>query len=208
MIKTPNNRPVLEHFYVFEGLDGAGTTTQAQLLVQTIHRDGHVVDLDREPTDGPVGLHIRDILGHRGHADHHSLALLFAADRRSHMYDPDRGVVARHQNGVRIVCDRYLPSSLAYQGVTCGLEQVIRFNGELPVPQRLFFLDVPVSVCLDRLEGRNERELFERETFLVETLSAYEAALEHMVAQGSTVYRIDGTQTVEEVHREVCRYLD
>lgn len=199
--------PVLDRFYVFEGLDGAGTTTQAELLVSYLKSVGHRVDFDREPTDGPVGVHIRDILAGRANADHHSLALLFAADRRSHMFDEEHGVVARHKEQVRVVCDRFLPSSLAYQGVTCGIQQVLSFNGDLPVPRHLFFLDVPVSVCLSRLSTRSEREIFEQEAFLIETLEAYEHALNHMATRGSSIHRIDGTQSVEEVHAEVCRCL-
>ncbi|MFP4508967.1 MAG: dTMP kinase [Spirochaetaceae bacterium] len=207
MAAEDNVSRVLDRFYVFEGLDGAGTTTQSEMLVSYLKGMRHRVDFDREPTDGPVGVHIRDILAGRSHADHHALALLFAADRRSHMFDPEQGVLARHDADVHVVCDRFLPSSLAYQGVTCGIQQVLSFNGELPVPRHLFFLDVPVSVCLSRLSMRSEREIFEQEAFLLDTLAAYEHALNHMAAHGSSIYRIDGTQSVEEVHAEVCRCI-
>ncbi len=204
MVSDSSTNTVLAHFYVFEGLDGAGTTTQAERLVSFLRERVDRVDLDREPTPGVIGTHVRDILAGRRAADHHSLALLFAADRREHMFDPESGVLARHEQGTHIVCDRYLPSSLAYQGVTCGFDRVVSFNGDIPVPLHLFFLEVPVSVCLSRLAGRSEREIFEHEAFLQKTLTAYDAALEHMATLGTTVHRLDGTRSVEEVHDDVC----
>lgn len=101
-------------FVTFEGGDGAGKTTQASLLEQWLHTRGRAVVRTREPGGTDVGLRIRDIvLHHRGHIDARAEALLYAADRAHHIATHVRPAVAR---GDVVIQDRYLDSSVAYQG--------------------------------------------------------------------------------------------
>src|SRR5262245_55399277 len=106
-------------FIVFEGLDGAGTTTQAHRLVDSLNALGHESHFTREPSDGPIGTQIRQALagrlglpgGQRLTPD--TLALLFAADRVDHLASE---IVPLCERGVTVVCDRFMLSSVAYQG--------------------------------------------------------------------------------------------
>lgn len=101
-------------FVTFEGGDGAGKTTQASLLEQWLHTRGRAVVRTREPGGTDVGLRIRDIVLHyRGHIDARAEALLYAADRAHHIATHVRPAVAR---GDIVIQDRYLDSSVAYQG--------------------------------------------------------------------------------------------
>ncbi|MFJ4038380.1 dTMP kinase [Microbacterium sp. NPDC090007] len=101
-------------FVTFEGGDGAGKTTQATLLEQWIGESGGSVVRTREPGGTDVGLRIRDIvLHHRGHIDPRAEALLYAADRAHHIDTVVRPAIAR---GDVVIQDRYLDSSVAYQG--------------------------------------------------------------------------------------------
>lgn len=101
-------------FVTFEGGDGAGKTTQATLLEQWLRTRGRDVVRTREPGGTEVGLRIREIvLHHRGHIDPRAEALLYAADRAHHIATHVRPAVAR---GDVVIQDRYLDSSVAYQG--------------------------------------------------------------------------------------------
>lgn len=101
-------------FVTFEGGDGAGKTTQASLLERWLAEQGRRVVRTREPGGTEVGVRIRDIvLHHRGHIDARAEALLYAADRAHHIATHVRPAVAR---GDVVIQDRYLDSSVAYQG--------------------------------------------------------------------------------------------
>src|SRR5713101_5144548 len=95
-------------FIVLEGIDGAGTTTQAQLLSAELRRDGHLVLTTREPSDGPVGTLIRQALTGRlslperaGPLSDETLALLFAADRLDHL---QAQILPALQRGEVVIC--------------------------------------------------------------------------------------------------------
>src|SRR3990172_733300 len=113
-------------FLVLEGLDGAGTTTQAQRPPAGMREHGRKVHLTAEPSGGPVGVMVRQVLtrriagvpGARGTAefDAAALALLFAADRLDHVAVE---IAPRLAAGVDVVSDRFTLSSLAYQSLTC-----------------------------------------------------------------------------------------
>ncbi|KQT72280.1 thymidylate kinase [Microbacterium sp. Leaf436] len=101
-------------FVTFEGGDGAGKTTQASLLEQWVRSDGRDVVRTREPGGTEVGVRIRDIvLHHRGHINARAEALLYAADRAHHVETVVQPAIAR---GDVVIQDRYLDSSVAYQG--------------------------------------------------------------------------------------------
>lgn len=101
-------------FVTFEGGDGVGKTTQAALLEQWLREQGRRVVRTREPGGTPLGRHIRDIvLHHRGPIDARAEALLYAADRAHHVATVVRPALAR---GDVVIQDRYLDSSVAYQG--------------------------------------------------------------------------------------------
>lgn len=139
---------------VFEGPDGAGKSTQTRLLAESLERDGFDVLVTREPGGTPLGEQFRALLLDYG--DHEVFAeteaLLYAADRAQHVREVLRPALER---GVVVVCDRYLDSSLAYQGGGRGLAiedlamvQRLATGGLLPDLRLL--LDLPVAVGLER----------------------------------------------------------
>lgn len=103
-------------FIVFEGGDGAGKSTQAALLVQVLRQNGHTVLHTREPGGTPIGEKLRSlVLDHgQGTVDARTEALMYAAARAAHVEQVIRPALAA---GTMVICDRYVDSSLAYQGI-------------------------------------------------------------------------------------------
>lgn len=155
-----------DRFIVLEGLDGAGTTTQARMLADALRKEGRSVWLTAEPTDGPIGREIRSILRSGDAPSPEAMTFLFAADRAEHLYG--KGGIKEHLDaGDIVICDRYLHSSLAYQNVgrNDGLPEHV--NARFPLPRQAFLLSVPVRECMRRIGARGEKpELYEKGQFL------------------------------------------
>jgi dTMP kinase len=138
-------------FVTFEGGDGVGKSTQAALLEEWLRAQGRRVLRTREPGGTDVGQRVREIvLHHRGHIDARAEALLYAADRAHHVATVVRPAIAR---GDVVIQDRYLDSSVAYQGAGRVLDpQQVRdlslwaVDGLLP--------DVTVLLDLDEASAR------------------------------------------------------
>jgi dTMP kinase len=150
-------------FVTFEGLDGSGKTTQAELLRARLEADGEEVVSTREPGGTALGEHIRQLVLHGGHVTPWAEALIYAAARAQHVDEVIRPALER---GAVVICDRYVDSSVAYQGVArgLGLERVLELNlaavgGLLPIRTFLLLLDpAGVSARLRREHDRLERE--------------------------------------------------
>ncbi len=198
---------------VLEGLDGAGTTTQARLLGERLRAQtpAPAVYVTWEPTDGPVGLLIRRILTHQEVAQPRTLAALFVADRLEHLYRPE-GIAAQLRAGVWVVMDRYYLSSLAYQSLTLAGDEVAwlyQMHAPCLRPDVTFFLDVPVSACLERIrQGRGaQSDLFEKEELLTAVLERYYTAIRRLQTQGETIHVIDGGQSISQVTQVLQEFL-
>lgn len=129
---------IIRGFIVFEGLDGAGTTTQAGLLEKKFKEEGITCSAGFEPTDNFIGKIIRRILRGEEEVAPGTLAKLFAADRHEHLYNNSSGIIARCRRGEIVISDRYLFSSLAYQSIIFGFDRVLKLNSEYPLPEHLF----------------------------------------------------------------------
>jgi len=163
-------------FIVLEGIDGSGTTTQAHRLADGLATMGRDCLLTREPSDLPVGRHIRDILRHKVEPEvsPDTLALLFAADRLDHV---DREIRPALESGRIVVSDRYDLSSVAYQGVLTGdLEWVRSINSRALRPDLEILLDLPPEVAAQRRAGRDSQELFEVDELQARVADAYREA--------------------------------
>src|ERR671935_16577 len=149
-------------FITFEGVDGSGKSTQARLLAEQLRAEGREVVDTREPGGTGLGESVRELLLKGGAVAPWAETALFAAARAQLVDEVIRPALAR---GADVVCDRYLDSSLAYQGLArnLGVERVLELNlvaiGGL-LPDRTFLLTVPVEEAmqragsaLDRIEG-------------------------------------------------------
>ena len=136
-------------FITLEGGDGAGKTTQAELLTAWLEANGRTVVRTREPGGTDLGLRVRQIVLHeRGHVSPRAEALLYAADRAHHVETVVRPALAR---GDVVLQDRYIDSSVAYQGVARGLgadriRSVSDWAADGLVPDVTVLLDLDVRV--------------------------------------------------------------
>jgi dTMP kinase len=189
-------------FIVLEGLDGAGTTTQAQRLVAALQAAGTRAHFTREPSDGPIGTLIRQALGRRlqlpdgSRLTPETLALLFAADRVDHLAsEVDRLTSA----GVTVVCDRYVLSSVAYQGQELDPAFVESINARARAPDLTLFVRVSPETALTRRAGRHlGDELYEKLETQRRVARAYDEAARQL---GPTHHLeiVDGEKSIDEV---------
>ena len=203
---------ILKNFVVFEGIDGSVTTTQIGILEDFFQLNRPRLSLPLlhttfEPTDGCIGMLIRSAL--RGEIDlaPKTAALLFAADRNEHIYGPG-GIAERCNRGELVVSDRYLPSSLVYQGITCGKEFPVLLNREFPAPELLLFFDIDPETAQKRISGRKHRDIFEYMNFQVQVRERYKALLPDFSAAGVIVQTIDASRTPEEVAAAVWSAIE
>ena len=146
-------------FITLEGGDGSGKSTQAQLLGEWLQQQGHTVVRTREPGGTEVGVAIREIvLHHRGEVSPRAEALLYAADRAQHIATLVRPALAR---GEIVIQDRYLDSSVAYQGagrVLGGTEvrDLSLWAAEGLLPDLTLLLDLDETAARGRLDKANK----------------------------------------------------
>jgi dTMP kinase len=148
-------------FITFEGLDGCGKSTQMDLLASALRDRGYVVLVTREPGGTPVGEAVRDLLldpRHHGMSSR-AEALLYAA-ARAHLVE--KVIRPALSDGQVVLCDRYLDSSLAYQGYGRGLgtDDIVTLNvwaTECLFPDLTLFLDLDDSIRASRLAAVPDR---------------------------------------------------
>jgi dTMP kinase len=189
---------------VIEGIDGSGSTTQSDMLLQWLQRVGIPSTFTREPSKGPIGGVLRLHIGKRLElAGPPAEALAFAADRMDHLNSEIAPALAR---GITVVADRYYLSSLAYQALACDLGWLREINRFALRPDLTVFLSVPVDVGVARFSSRATRERFEENRGeLARIAEKYDAAIARLREEGEDVRVIDGTRSPGDVHGEVVR---
>lgn len=195
-------RSILRRFIVLEGVDGAGTTTQLTRIDEALAAAGVPHWKTAEPTQRPEGRLIRSILGGEIGASPGTVAHLFAADRNEHLYG-SLGIIERLGRGEVVVCDRYIFSSLAYQGVSCGKELPAKLNSGFPLPELLIFFDVEPSLSMGRIGQRGKREIYEELPIQERVREAYGEALAAFEGGPMRIVRVDANLPLEEVNRAV-----
>lgn len=196
-----SHKTSISEFIVFEGLDGAGTTTQSRLLKEYLSEELHLdVTLTYEPTDSSIGKTIRAILRGEQPSTPRELAMLYAADRDLHLHDKETGIIKQTHDGRVVISDRYLFSSLAYQSVDLDFDEVLSLNSAFPLPGLVFYIDTPVEACISRINSRSTtQDIFENETFQRAVKHGYERAFS-LLSHASQVIRLDGMLPIPELH--------
>ena len=200
------------NFIVLEGVDGAGTTTHTGILRDALAARGLPVRATREPSDGPVGVLIRQILtgrcvvpGLNGSRPPSwtTMALLFAADRTDHI---EAEIIPNMMDGVTVISDRYDYSSVAYQSVSSGEANVVDWvktlNAHARRPDLTIVLDIPAEVAEQRRSDRGHaRELYD-DSELQKTLAAFYATMETHFP-GDRIVHVDADRPMEAVAADV-----
>ena len=198
---------ILKSFIVFEGLDGAGTTTQIKNLARYYEFNKRPYYITNEPTSNPIGTLIRDVLQKKVSTTPEALALLYTADRHDHLYNPAYGIERMTEEGRVVMTDRYFYSSIAYQSVQCNPDFVRTINSAFPSPEFIIFIDTPVEECMSRIEKRGGvKELFDRAEFLSSVRKNYLKEFENLPS-GVNLMIIDGSESIDTVEKEIRKYL-
>lgn len=199
-------KSLIKSFIVFEGLDGAGTTTQLWRLEAFYKAQGRDAFITFEPTDNPIGRLVRSVLQKKAETTPEALALLYAADRHDHLYNPEYGLVKKAEGGTIVVSDRYFYSSIAYQSVQCDYDWVKGIN-QFPSPEAVIFIDTPVDVCMERIGRRgSEKELFEKASYLEKVRENYIRIFSSLPEEVSLL-TVDGRGSVEKIEAEIRAFL-
>jgi dTMP kinase len=188
-------------FVTFEGLDGSGKTTQVELLRSHLEQAGRDVVATREPGGTELGERVRDLLLQGGEVSPWAEAALFAAARAELVAQVIGPALER---GADVVCDRYLDSSLAYQGIARGLgvDQVLALNVNAIrgiLPDLTFLLTLGADEAAQRGEASDR---IEREG------GAFQRAVDTAYRELATIFpgrvvALDGNRPPEEIAKEV-----
>lgn len=156
-------------FIVFEGIDGAGKTTQIERLAARLRAEGRKVTVTAEPTVSVSGGMLRDALGGLQKRTACEMAAMFVLDRVFHNVNPD-GICAMIDAGYDVICDRYYYSSMAYQGSQTDFAWVRDMNLNCPEirrPDLCIFLDLSPEESLARIgRERTHTEIYEKKEIL------------------------------------------
>jgi dTMP kinase len=192
---------------VLEGLDGAGTTTQAKRLVAALEAGGRRAHLTREPSDGPIGRLIREMLvGGHALADGRAVSqaafsLLFAADRMDHVQREVAPALARDEI---VVSDRWYHSSLAYQGTGAERAWIRDLNRAALRPDLTIFLRVSArAAAARRVAAGRVQELFEDLPMQERVASNYDVVMAELIAAGERIEILDGEAPLDEVTAQI-----
>jgi dTMP kinase len=182
---------------VFEGTDGTGKSTQLRLLGRDLEALGYPVIITKEPTEGSIGLKIRELYRDRHRYSREQELELFLADRREHVTNILRPGLA---TGKIILCDRYFFSTAAYQGARgFNPDMILKQNTFAPEPDLVLLFEAPLDISLKRITlGRGEiPNNFEQPEFLRKVAAIFSAI------RRPYIHKIDASGSIESVRRLV-----
>ena len=208
MISPSNSRR--GRLIVFEGIDGAGKTTQIELLETYLRKSGRPVFRTAEPTDSESGKMLREILAGKISRTPEELALLFTLDRISHNVGSENGIAKMLADGIDVICDRYYYSTIAYQGNETNPAWVAQMNLGCPSiakPDLCIFLDLSAEESMKRIEsGRTKREMFETRERLEQVRLAFFNAFESLPDENIQV--VNAARPIAEIAAEIAALTD
>ena len=193
-------------FVTFEGIDGSGKSTQAELLANWLRGQGRTVLATREPGGTPVGESLRQLVLHGDEVSPWAEAAMFAAARAHHVETAIRPALER---GDDVVCDRYLDSSVAYQGIARGLgeEAVRELNLTVTrrlLPVRTFLVLVPAEEARRRASDLRDRIEQEDDDFMRRVDAAYRVLAAN---EPERIVALDGERPPETVAEEIRDHI-
>ncbi|MBT2690800.1 dTMP kinase [Bacillus sp. ISL-47] len=199
-------------FITIEGPEGAGKTTIISLLAKRLGAEGYKILQTREPGGIEIAEQIRGVILDKNNTkmDPRTEALLYAAARRQHLIEKVKPAL---EKGYVILCDRFIDSSLAYQGYARGLgiEEVFSINSfaiEGMMPKLTLYFDIEPEAGLERINQHKGRE--------VNRLDLEKLDFHHKVREGylklmnlypDRIYKIDASRPVEEVYKQADEKL-
>lgn len=199
-------------FIVFEGIDGSGTSTQANLLKEYFIQQNQAAIVSPEPTNGVIGKLIREAMQTElipiqdSKKFDEQMAYLFAADRHYHIYNDVDGVLKlTQQDHCHVITTRYYFSSLAYN---CNTPKEFQFvsqlNARFPQPDVVIYLDIPVQVSLNRIAERQLKEIYENQGKLSKVRNNFIKIFSEY--EGNKLI-IDGQDTIKNIHAQIIQYI-
>ncbi len=195
-------------FITFEGGEGSGKTTIAAMIKEHLTREGYQVTLTREPGGVEIAEKIRDIIHNVDYTnmDCKTEALLYAASRRQHLVEK---VIPALESGHIVICDRYLDSSMVYQGIArgIGVDEVYQMNlfaTENILPKRTIFFDILPEDGLKRVYANKDREVnrldLENIDFHRKVYNGYLSLCDKFPDR---IVKIDASLTIDQVFSQV-----
>jgi dTMP kinase len=187
---------------VFEGIDGTGKTTQLALLAKVLSDRGLPVISTREPTDGKFGRKIRGLYSNRKSISREEELDLFLADRREHVQEV---LVPALEQGKIILCDRYVLSTVAYQGAAgINPQEILVRNAFAPTPDLALLFQASPDVGIARITGKRGESPndFERADVLARVAGIFSSL------QQPYIHRIDASRGISAVHASVMTAVE
>ena len=198
-------------FIVFEGIDGAGKTTQIELLAKRLREQGRAVYCTAEPTETVSGGLLRDALSGVTRRTVCEMAAMFVFDRINHNVNPVNGIQKMLAEGFDVICDRYYYSSLAYQGSGTDPEWVGNMNlgcPEIMRPDVCIFLDLTPEQSMARINrGRATQEIYENEEKLTQVRNQFYRVFDQL-RERDNIQIVDAYRSVEEIHNDIVKLTD
>lgn len=200
-------------FITIEGPDGSGKTSVLRYISQTLVERGHALVTTREPGGSPIAEQIRDIIldVDNTQMDARTEALLFAAQRRQHMVEK---ILPNLQSGKLVISDRFVHSSLAYQGVARDITldeiwQINRFAIQDHYPDLILLIDVPAEVGLSRIYAARGQRQFDRldQEDLIFHDKVRQAFL-NLAQEDNRMVIVDGQQDIETVAQKCIQIME
>ena len=197
-------------FIVIEGCDGSGKTTVTNAVYEKLVEEGYPIIHTREPGGINIAEQIRAVILNPENTamDDRTEALLYAASRRQHLMEK---VLPALEEGKSVLCERYVYSSLAYQGYArgIGIDEVLSINEfaiEHHFPDRTIYLDIDAKTGLDRLENRENKDRLDQEklSFHEKVYEGYQIVNERYK---DNIEIIDSNRPIEEVIDDVFTYI-
>ena len=194
-------------FITFEGGEGSGKTTIANMIQKTLAQEGYHVVLTREPGGVEIAEKIRDIIHDVKYVnmDKKTEALLYAASRRQHLVEK---VIPALKNNAIVICDRFVDSSIVYQGIArgIGIDEVYQMNlfaTENILPQRTIFFDILPEDGLKRIYANKDREVNRLDLENIDFhRKVYQGYLELCQKFPDRIVKIDASLDINHVYQQ------